>query len=257
MGMHFFFKKLNHLEKTNLNYNLETEIFKFNENDEIVESDIEVSFKNKIFENFNNLKTNNFAKINKIQQDLQNDEKNYIRKEFMIILWNKFEINANFDTQQKQEPHYKEKIKTRHLVSINETVDLENLKNNVSPSTNHADDAGSLFKGVEGLRTYNIPCSVIHDAIGTPLWASTISKIEYKKSTIYYAKYLIENEKAFPFNILNNEFKNFNKNIKENGLNLNEEREKFIKERNENRIKFKNNFDNLKKNIYDSKDFFN
>jgi len=110
------------------------------------------------------------------------------------------------------------KNKSRGALPTNE-IDLENLKNNISPSTNHADDASILHNSLLICKKFNINCSVIHDSIGSHPATAALVKLIFKQANFKYIENLLE-ETPFPMNILEKEFTNVKKIKKNNNQDL-------------------------------------
>lgn len=111
----------------------------------------------------NDQETKNTKKIKNFREQLKNSESNYLRKEFKIIFTTTLEAALG---EIKYPRGDIKKIKIREMLEHN-IIDKKNLKNNISPSSNHADDAAILFTSLIEFEKYGIKCSVVHDSIGT------------------------------------------------------------------------------------------
>jgi len=188
--------------------------------------------KERIVDRKNILNKINYKLINKedgvikLKEILNKDDKNYIRKNIRI-----------------EDKRY---IKLRFRLKSNR-LNKKALSNALTPSTNHADDAGILFKTIEFCMKYEIECIPIHDSLGTMIYYSSLAKIFFKLSNIDYIENLLS-KPTFPFDILNET--NFKK--KE----LNDLRLNLLKKRNANKKYYIKNKLNIYKKILESKNFF-
>jgi len=122
-----------------------------------------------------------------LKKKLEEDEKNYIRKNIKTI--------------------NKKYIKLRYY-KLHTILDTNALKNGISPSSNHADDSTILIRVIIYLKEFLGISSVgIHDSIGTEIEYSPITKIIFKKETINFLNELLETD-TFPFDLLRKEFNN-------------------------------------------------
>ncbi len=189
-----------------------------------------------------NIKLNQVIELNKKiialeKKNLQIDEGNYSRKNI------KYKLPAYLNQQPVELAGY---IKIRVQNELG-ALDLLNLKNNIAASSTHADDASIIIKVSLALGHLNIPHSVIHDSIGSPLEFSSIIKFVFKNECAEYLEYLLGNH-TFPFNLLDNEFPDEKLELL---------RKKFIKTYTSNRIATLKNLQELKQEILASKNLFN
>lgn len=195
----------------------------------------------------------NVKYVSRMKKLLNDDEKHYMRKNLRLIL-PKATFRNKGDTIEKTINKY---IKIRCMKKHSE-LDLNSLINNISPSSNHADDASILIKTIEELAFYKINVAVIHDSIGSCLALSSIIKLIFKKKNIEYLDFLIKNDDYFPFDRLKKPFQNYNINsLDEMQMSLEQQRQKLISEREENKKLFIDNYGVIFKEIIESLDFFN
>lgn len=152
----------------------------------------------------------------------------------------------------------KQSIKKRYQLPTQQK-DIKKLTLGLSPSSNHADDASIAINCVETAKKYEILLTLIHDSIGTHIGCSFVSKMIFKLENIKFIEYLIEND-TYPFDQLNSSFLDNETNLIKNKKKLQileNLRIDFITKRNKNRIIFKENFEIIKKEIFESRKFFN
>lgn len=160
----------------------------------------------------------NSKSIDRINNSLNDDDINYLRKNLTI----RFNNNNHL-------------IKIRYRKKSNE-IDKNKLQNSLCASSIHADDASILIHCINELKEINIPCFVIHDSIGSEICYSSIIKFIFKIKNIHFLKEILEND-CFPF--------------------IDGQKNDFIDKRDKRKNNFIEKFEKIKLEILESDNFFN
>lgn len=129
-------------------------------------------------------KKNDKKKIEKLKEKLNNDDKNYLRKN----------IKLSSNSYKKRYIKIRLKIKSKIL-------DLRALERGLCPSSIHSEDASILLKIIKECSNLKIGIIPIHDSVGSRIFFSSIIKCIYKKKFIEYIDYVLS-DKEFPINCI-------------------------------------------------------
>lgn len=116
-------------------------------------------------------------KISNLEEKIKKDEKNFTKRRFISYLNEKIYIRLNDN---------------------NKILDYSRMAKAIVPNSVHCVDFSVLFLTIIKCKELEIPISVIHDSIGSPIEFSFIIKILYKISTIEVLE-ISNRENIFPF----------------------------------------------------------
>jgi len=127
-------------------------------------------------------------------------------------------------------------------------VDTRALSSSVAASSNHSDDASVMILSIIECKKYHVSVVPIHDAMGTSVEFSAITKIVFKKNNIKFIESNLKNE-GFPMNLIR-EMEDSDDETKKN-------KQKLLEMVDANKKLFENNIEEIKKEIMESDDLFN